>query len=303
MEIANCEKANSSAVATRTWNVSLDYSFYNPGPLYLGYGYIPMPTMFQVMIAFWILLLTWWISQIMRFRSKSTRLHTILCSVPVVKCLWSAAGAYYYLAHLLQGEVPNSQPYYIYLVAYLVDRCCIFGCLMLVASGYGSITSKLGKHKYWSTLVCIGIISSLVLGIFVQQLLQMFRYVVYVVALVLVFRNINQNLILLHLQQQRNLPEPQIYDPTNIYTIIDSKLDLFKHLRLSMLGYIGFVMLCLLIEILVLINYYWVSIFIRECQDLLLTFTVFFIFRPQSTTEDFDLSQMEQDEEELEDEY
>jgi len=175
---------------------------------------------------------------------------------------------------------------------------------MLVASGYGSITSTLGKHKYWSILVCAGIISSLILGIFVQQLLQMFRYVVYVVALVLVFRNINQNLILLHLQQQRNLPEPQIYDPTNVYTIIESKIDLFKHLRLSMLSYIGLVMLCLLVEILVLINYAWVSTFIKECQDLLLTFTVFFIFRPQSSTEEFDLSQMEQqDEEELEDEY
>jgi hypothetical protein len=131
----------------------------------------------------------------------------------------------------------------------------------------------------------------------------MFRYVVYVVALVLVFRSINQNLIFLHLQQQRNLPEPQIYDPTNQYTIIASKIEIFKHLRLSMLAYIGLVMLCLLLEILFLMNYAWVSLFIRESQDFLLLFTIFFIFRTRHSTQLFDLSQVDQDEEEMEEEY
>jgi len=268
VEIFNCDKIRFQA------NVNI--VLLNPDGENLGFGYIPYPTVFIIMLVIWGLGFLIWTYNWIKYRSLSSKFNKMITLFPLVKIAYSAVSIYYWKTDSMQGEVSDSMEY-LFIFWIILEEAVFYIVLMLISIGWGFTQRQFDPDKFVIAGVIVGLIVTRILGYMVHNLFFLLSFLIYIVVIVVIFRFINNNLRDLH-NELRDNPRPITTDPS-LPNPIAEKEKMMKAFKATMMGYLAAVMMIMLFQLLFLRDYPWITDTLRELSELMIFICIGWTFR------------------------
>jgi len=265
--------------ASTPMKVELVMTVMNPDGEHLGYGFIPLPIIYMLLLSVWVVGTSMWCFNWIKHRTQTIRLNSALSIYPVTKIVFAAIAILYWKTISLQGEAPYSY-LLTYGFLYISAEAVFYLVLMLVATGWGLLKDNLGMDKYLITGVIVTLIGTRLLGFLLHGLFFLLSYIIYIVIVVIVFRYINKNVQDLQVEL-RNNPRP-VGDSDQRNRDLNSSKDKMIYYKVIMLAYVALVMLSALFELLFLRDYPWIAEMMRELLELSIFLCVGYVLRLRS---------------------
>jgi len=269
LEIFNCDKFQFKAKT----NIIL----LNPDGDNLSFAYIPLPSLFIILLFIWTFVAFVWCFNWIKFRNQMYKLNLLMTIYPIVKLLYSGMAAFYWKTYSVDGDVPNSLDY-LFIFFIILEEAVFYVVLLLTACGWGLNKEKLEADKYMILGVLCSLAITRILGYLVHQLFFLLSFLTYIIIIVTIFRFVNTNLRDLHVELRDN---PRPIDPTTRNPTIEQE-KMLKIFKIIMLSYIALVMMNALFQLLFLRDYQWVTDMMKELLELLVFISVIWTFRLRS---------------------
>jgi len=269
LELFNCDKFQFKAKA--------HIILLNPDEDHLSFAYIPLPSLFIILLFIWTFVTFVWCFNWIKFRIHMCKLNLLMTIYPVVKLLYSGMATFYWETYSVDGDVSNSLDYF-FIFFIILEEAVLYVVLLLTACGWGLNKEKLEADKYLIMGVLCALAITRILGYLVHQLFFLLSFLTYIIIVVTIFRFVNTNLRDLHIELRDN---PRPIDPTARNPTIEQE-KMLKSFKIIMLSYIALVMMNALFQLLFLRDYQWVTDMMKELLELLVFISVIWTFRLRS---------------------
>jgi len=273
MYILNCDQAKI--------NLKIDLELMNPGGDHLDFGEIPFPAMYMVLTAMWGVLTALWCYNWIINRTQKVKLHRVISIFPLGKLAYCVIAYAYWKLRQTEG-MSNLETTLAYGFAYIGFKTIFYTILLFIASGWGTVKDGFGTDKYFIGTVAIFLTGTLLAGFLLHGLFLLMSFVLYIVIIVMVFRWVARSLLELEVEIRNN---PHEYEDPNDprhqanTNSARSKEVMFRRFKIIMLAYIGVIMIIVLMEILFLMIYEWVSEMLSELLEMLMFVCIGYTFR------------------------
>jgi len=273
VELINCDDPSIQA--------TVHMVLLNPDSDHLSFSYIPYPDLFAILCIIWIAFIVVWVSNLVLYRTQPSKVNRMMITLPIIKIVYCSLGIFYWKTYSIDGTISDriADSFVIFII---LQEAIFYAVLMLIACGWGILTDHLKLEKYIIIAVVVGLIGTRALGYFVNWLFILMSFLTYIIIIVMIFRFVNFNLHLLHIQLRDN--PPPISNDGSLRNPIAEKESKLKTFKFVILAFIALVMTISLFQLLLFRDYPWVSDMLYQLLDLMTFISIGYIFRLQDPT-------------------
>jgi len=228
----------------------------NPEGEHLGYRFIPLPTMYMLLLVTWVVATAVWCYNWIKYRVQSKKLQVVFSIYPITKCLFAASGIYFWHTVSRTGYASLATEIPLGLL-YIAEEAVLYTILLLIASGWGLSRDRLGIEKFIIGVAIISLVITQLLGFALHTLFYLLSVIVYVIIVVIIFRFINKSICDLQIEI-RNNPRPADNSDQSARNPMDVR-DKILNFKIFMLAYVFALMLIGLFELLFFQNDAWIE--------------------------------------------
>jgi len=271
--LANCDK--------NTLNLQFDMVLKNPNGEQLGFGYIPLPALYTVQLVLWIIAFGAWCFNWIKYRTQNNKLHRIITLFPSTKLIFCVSAVLYWNTFATEGQ--STLGILIFFIVMLIGYIAVmYALLLIIASGWGICRSHLSNDKFAIAGIVVGLIVTQTAGLWLKGFFNLLNFIIYIITIVMIFRYINRNLIDLA-SGNANLSDSEENEATRpVRDTTREKERMFKSFKVIMLGYIVLMMVILIVQMLFMYNYPWVTYMLTELLEIMLFICIGWTFRLQN---------------------
>jgi len=260
------------------YSAQLSYTTINPNGEQLPTEQIPFPSLYMVLLGIWALISLSWCFNWLKNRSQRIKLHRIISLLPIAKVAFCASSVYYWRM-LSSTGIETDEMKWTDAFFDILFEVAFYSVLLIIASGWGISTNSLGRNIYPIGAVAFGLAIALAASYFLKGYFTFLMMIIYVVIIVTVFRNTNNNLMVLREQ----IHEPQFSDAIDEsgddQENLVLKYNMFKKFKVIMLGYLIGSMLLLLPIVLFVQFFPWLYQMVFELLQMIMFICVAWTFR------------------------
>jgi len=263
--------------------VRLNYTLLNPDGEQLSYGDIILPRFFSVVSGIWALaLIICLFCSAINNAAPGSHLFKLFATLVALKLLVNLSAAWYWSSCQSTGICIN-----VFLLLqnlfFALSEAMFFSILLLIAKGWKITRERLPSKELKSMMLSVfSLLAILVFFSFYNETYPFLSLMIlYFFMLPQIFRNVGQNVRLLYLQASL-LRVPSSNDSTGDETLLQQlqllrsairkKLMVFKNIKISVLIYLGLILIVTMLKIVIA----WYLDFANYVIDEVVVLCVFF---------------------------
>eukprot|EP01116_Phalansterium_solitarium_P009202 TRINITY_DN23253_c0_g1_i1.p1 TRINITY_DN23253_c0_g1~~TRINITY_DN23253_c0_g1_i1.p1 ORF type:complete len:447 (+),score=159.43 TRINITY_DN23253_c0_g1_i1:129-1469(+) len=254
-------------------NVHMTMLLLNPYGQQLSFGEIPMPPLYTLLMACWLIVGALWTFNWLKHRQQKSWLHRVISVYPLAKAVYCAVEIYYYSGYGRSGTSTEGMHIVLYLASIFSDML-FYATLLLLSSGWCVTRDDIGTDKFYIAGLMTGLVVTRLITYLINPLIELLAIILNIAILTMIFRWIARNRIELALFIQ---PADQ---PNSLRRLsVSEKDDLFSYLRTVLFTYIIADLVIIVVQILFLLNLDFISSMLHELLEMLMFICAAYVFK------------------------